>query len=253
MNRITLVSGIGALVSLGLVAPGCSASDNVGGDAGAPASSGSGGASTSAGGASAGTGGANSGGTAASSGQSGGSAAAGASGGLGASGGAGKGGMGGASGGIGGGSAGKKATIIPKEAYPQCEKGIMFGTPCASGSPTCFNGCGHTGSKAMECYNGLRRDEGCVYAEGDDKSCYKLPDPIPPCADQLRAGSPCSAPTCKPCGNPLGPAGGFINLQGGAQPGFCLCGDTGTWTCFHNDQYPCYTGFTHGELPDGCE
>lgn len=131
---------------------------------------------------------------------------------------------------------------------PLCGDEVAKGNPCdQSSAQFCYKTCGpnSVGYKSETCQLGSYVEQtGCTFPPGQDYSCYELPAQRPAqCpAGVPRATQACSVPECTVCfggtlGTPL-----YQDSTGTQKVGYCVCTESGVWTCASTSAWPCPGG-----------
>jgi hypothetical protein len=132
---------------------------------------------------------------------------------------------------------------------PLCDDTVVKGATCdASSVRFCYRTCGpdSVGYKSETCEHGAYTEQsGCTFPSSGDYSCYAVPARLPaqcPAATVPRASDPCQVTQCVVCfggtlANPL-----YEDSTGTQKNGYCVCSDSGTWTCGSTSAWPCPGG-----------
>ncbi|HEY0464887.1 MAG TPA: hypothetical protein VGC79_11785, partial [Polyangiaceae bacterium] len=64
---------------------------------------------------------------------------------------------------------------------PACTDGVVKGSACTAGTPTCYKSCGpdNLGCKSEFCQLGVYAESNCNFPTGQDYTCYKIPPALP--------------------------------------------------------------------------
>jgi hypothetical protein len=174
----------------------------------------------------------------------------GGTGGLGSMGGKSSGGTGGGGSSNGGSSNGGTGTAGWPGNWPQpaCADGVGKGDTCGLGSPqTCYKGCGpdNVGYKQLICQLGTYQETqsgGCTFPKGHDYTCYAVPPTLPAAcpAGVPRGGQSCQVASCTVCYGGSGASPQYEDSTGADKYGYCVCSETGVWTCgTRPESWPC--------------
>lgn len=133
---------------------------------------------------------------------------------------------------------------------PACKDGVVKGSACTPASAQfCYKSCGpdNVGYKSETCQNGAYVEQSvpaCTFPPAQDYACYKLPVSLPEACPLgvPRGGRPCQIAGCTVCfgGSVLAPQ--YQDSTGAQKPGFCVCADSGVWTCASTTSWPCPDG-----------
>ena len=113
--------------------------------------------------------------------------------------------------------------------------------------PPCNNTCGpeKTGLKTCTCVAGAWDCPSCTFPDGNDYSCYKLPDPLMPCpadstdptgANLPQSGGVCTQAMCMACGSATDPT--YRDSSNSAKVGYCICNVNMKYACASLSEWP---------------
>ena len=128
---------------------------------------------------------------------------------------------------------------------PLCASSVVKDGSCTGGAQPCYKTCGPSsiGFKSETCIGGTYSEQSnCSFPVGPDYSCYKVPavrSSACPSATVPRAGQACTVAQCTVCFGGTLAAPTYQDSTGTQKNGYCVCLDTGTWTCASTTSWPC--------------
>ncbi len=132
---------------------------------------------------------------------------------------------------------------------PLCDNAVVKGSACGvSSTQSCYRACGpdSIGFKSETCQQGAYVEQlGCSFPSAADYSCYQIPHSLPaecPSATVPRAAQACQISQCIVCFGGTVDNPTYEDSTGAPKPGYCVCSDSGAWTCGSVSAWPCPGG-----------